>query len=60
MIINNYYQGFVSFISQSVMEDSKALVSPDSYKLGDGQKPVREKSGKTKMFKNTATFFVNI
>lgn len=24
------------------MEDSQALISPDTHKLGDGQKPIKE------------------
>lgn len=51
-VVNNYYQGFVSFINESVMEDSQALISPDTHKLGDSQKPVREKTGKANTFKN--------
>ena len=39
----SYYQGFVSFIDESVVEDSQALVSPDTHKLGDSQKPVGDK-----------------
>lgn len=50
--ICKYYQGFVSFINESVMEDSQALISPDTHKLGDIQKPVRQKSGKAKRFRN--------
>lgn len=34
------------------MEDSQALISPDTHKLGDVQKPVRQKSGKAKRFRN--------
>lgn len=30
----NDYQIFVSFIDKSVMEDSQALVPPDTHKLG--------------------------
>lgn len=51
MSLNNCYQGFVSFINESVMEDSQALISPDTHKLGDSQKPVK-KSDKAKTFKN--------
>lgn len=45
-----YYQGFVSFINESIMEDSQALIPPDTHKLGYSQKPVRKKSGKPKTF----------
>ena len=44
-VIKNDYQGFVSFINESVVEDSQALISPDTHKLGDGHNPIREKSG---------------
>lgn len=40
----SYYQVFVSFIDESVVEDPQALVSPDTHKLGDSQKPVGDKS----------------
>lgn len=43
--INNYYQGFISFINESIMENPQALIPPDTYKLGDSRKPVIEKSG---------------
>lgn len=33
-----YYQGFVSFINESVVEDTQALISPDSHKLCYSQK----------------------
>lgn len=49
--LNNYYQGFVSFINESVMEDSQALISPDTHKLGESQKPIK-KSDKAKTFRN--------
>lgn len=52
MSITKYYQGFVSFINESVMEDSQALISPDTRKLGDSQKPVRQISDKARRFKN--------
>lgn len=43
--INNYYQGFISLINESIMENPQALIPPDTYKLGDSSKPVIEKSG---------------
>lgn len=33
-----HYQGFVSLINESVVEDSQALVPPDAHKLGYSQK----------------------
>lgn len=33
-----YYQGFVSLINESVVEDSQALIPPDTHKLGYSQK----------------------
>lgn len=36
--VENDYQIFVSFIDKSVMEDSQALVPPDTHKLGHSWK----------------------
>lgn len=48
-----HYQGFVSLINEPVMEDSQALIPPDTHKLGyswksDGEKN-QEKAGYLKL-----------
>lgn len=39
-----YYQGFVSLINESVVEDSQALIPPDTHKLGYSQKSDGERN----------------
>lgn len=43
-MIIKIYQGFVSFIDESIMEYSQTFIPPDPHKLGDSQKPITEKS----------------
>ena len=50
-LAEKYYQSLVSSINESVMEDSQALISPYTYKLGDSQKSVREKKIGRRRFK---------
>lgn len=49
------YQGFVIFIDESIVEYSQTLISPNPHKLGDSQKPVKEKSGIAELFLKTPT-----